>query len=102
MNTNATKHTPGPWKAVKCGVYQNSQERIDVPVHVASTGDDEYKGIGCEAQLANARLIAAAPDLLAACEMALGEFHAQAQQPDAIRLITATDALCAALAKAKG
>ena len=59
--------TPGPWVAKQCGIYQDSPYRVDVPVHVASTGDDDYKGIGCEAQLANAILCAAAPALLAEC-----------------------------------
>ena len=51
-------HTPTPWKQVKCGIYFDCNgQRLDVPVLVAATGDDEYKGIESEAQIADAALI---------------------------------------------
>lgn len=71
-----TKHTPGPW------VVQNASERtlwvgaLRVPdderygLHTIITGID-IEDLTPEARAkkeANARLIAAAPDLLAACE----------------------------------
>lgn len=47
-----TKHTPGPWTVDACYIHGPSGKRF-----LAVAGDDEGK--------ANARLIAAAPDLLA-------------------------------------
>lgn len=54
------KHTPGPWQAdgpfVRDGTCSVADAR---PTHADVTGDEV---------LANARLIAAAPELLAACK----------------------------------
>lgn len=55
------KHTPGPWKYVKSiGVYAGDKWEI---VSFGSCSTEEGH--------ANAQLIAAAPDMLEACEMAL-------------------------------
>lgn len=64
------KHTPGPWKAAGGALVQASIEsetlksgrRVARRVAVA-------KGLTIEEVAANARLIAAAPDLLAALEL---------------------------------
>ena len=68
-----TKHTPGPWKAIECAVYRsdNGDKVADTWLAKPSVG----------AKKANARLIAAAPDLLEAareankalCHHGLGE-----------------------------
>ncbi len=64
------RHTPGPWSMIHEFDYEPSY--IDAPP--SSTGYDESMEIckvSCqdeEAQRANARLIAAAPDLLQALE----------------------------------
>lgn len=59
-----TKHTPGPWESVGRAVYtahENPSREIIWDGHnTRSAGNDE--------QLANARLIAAAPELLEACQ----------------------------------
>lgn len=59
----AAKHTPGPWKTQSIEnqrhVWGPDGDCI-VSIHNGSLPDDERK--------ANARLIAAAPDLLEACE----------------------------------
>ncbi len=60
----SNKHTPGPWKLsanqfVKGSIYGSDSYLIAS----VSIGQSEYE--------ANAKLIAAAPELLAACEMAL-------------------------------
>jgi hypothetical protein len=69
--TNETKHTPGPWKATEKNgladcIMCNPDER-DTGTYIAlmesSRGQDETS--------ANARLIAAAPDLLAALKRAM-------------------------------
>ncbi len=78
-------HTPGPWRMTK-NPYSRTKEgpsgwnvRADTAMpgdpseHVVATahGTDVY-GFSAEA---NARLIASAPDLLAACEAALSEMQ---------------------------
>ena len=63
------KHTPGPWRAVACdtgwliesGDGLGANHIADEHGHVGPAADDDRDG-------ANADLIAAAPDLLAACE----------------------------------
>jgi hypothetical protein len=72
-------HTPGPWwvdetKTIgACGVYadvvdsQGDSEGCDVICSLLAYG----KHVSREQRDANARLIAAAPDLLAACEALL-------------------------------
>jgi len=95
-----TQHTPGPW-AISAAMYgvgnlkvhgvEFTRDGITQPI--ANCGWDD-KG---EAE-ANARLIAAAPDLLAAlrlCERALEERDAEAEEH-------AAKAARAAIAKAKG
>ena len=61
------KHTPGPW--------MNSNGTILAPAgKVAEAGNPGYDGFAAESEdeaIANARLIAAAPDLLAALRKAL-------------------------------
>lgn len=63
------KHTPGPW--IADGGYISSATAIKsngAPVHVADPYVDESLLASSEVD-ANARLIAAAPQLLAACKM---------------------------------
>jgi len=84
-------HTPGPWQACgdgNCSCGQVWSRPADQPVARANTvwGDDlehPYGEIPAEEMHANARLIAAAPDLLEAClpldaqlTMALSSFGA--------------------------
>lgn len=65
-----TKHTPGPWECTAGGfaIHRMTQQGT---VEIARTNDSIFDGPGEEETRANARLIAAAPDLLAACEFAL-------------------------------
>ncbi len=62
-----TKHTPGPWACTLNG--QVSRETNDGLLPVADTAicTNTYNPSG-EVVAANAKLISAAPDLLAACE----------------------------------
>ncbi len=74
MNKETTKHTPGPWKARDC--FTNGQ-----PVEYAIETRDAWlasvhitgpkNGFDCEEAEANARLIAAAPELLEALKKVL-------------------------------
>lgn len=63
MNNLKTKHTPGPWSIMRdrIGVYK--EERVGM-VNVSRKIFDVTTGL--EPQPADARLIAASPDLLAA------------------------------------
>ena len=72
-----TKHTPGPWVAVK--LQDRTAYNIFVPGHctaLLTLEPGKYDGASplCENVQANARLIAAAPDLLAALREAFRAF----------------------------
>jgi hypothetical protein len=100
-----SKHTPGPWAVMasdeEWGTYQIGAFCVDVgsmqgtadwyssPEYFAARDEDE----------ANARLIAAAPDLLAACEAMLSEMVVW---EDEHGLHPAATAARDAIAKAKG
>lgn len=66
-----TEHTPGPWEAIKglnesdemrCGVVADRGERK----YLVATIENGAPGDICDTEFANARLIAAAPELLEA------------------------------------
>ncbi len=63
-------HTPGPWKQCPTDPFSIEQERRDGPCspHLASVRQREWTTYQA---IANARLIAAAPELLDACEIML-------------------------------
>lgn len=91
-----TKHTPGPWMAdhhpINGNIWVTSQS-----VDVAACSGDDATG------KANAALIAAAPDLLAAAHLAADIFRRAkwlpgGTDPEAVAL----SALLAAIAKAEG
>lgn len=98
-------HTPGPWEAVM------NVPTAAIPGHIIYTADDIHRPIallwegggthGKPTQVANARLIGAAPDLLEACKALLGIIHSQVACVDSkfdIGIATAR----AAIAKAEG
>ena len=94
-----TKHTPGPWTCHELGDEDGSWERWSI-VH---NGPLCYGGDACQGPAvseANARLIAAAPELLEACEaIALDlENNGELYETDEARI----EILRAAIAKAKG
>lgn len=62
-NAKQSSHTPGPW-AIQSTHPGNGRIAIGVPGIVDSLC--ELRSIRCHDNIANARLIAAAPDLLAA------------------------------------
>ena len=87
-----TKHTPGPWKVSQPSYWINAPHCCERgPMHVADArgwGHLTGKGHGAHGmeakeaiaiQEANAKLIAAAPDLLAACQ-AMAEWDAAENQ----------------------
>ena len=92
-------HTPGPWHV---GHFRNGCDIVgphgeDIGYVNASDGADEPTSYPVEA---NARLIAAAPDLLAAARLALEEMVQTVATRNSFT--DAVDALDAALAKAEG
>lgn len=95
------KHTPGPWNLQHCDtgwtVGPNAQRRGD---HVADVHEHQSGAMSDATAAANASLIAAAPDLLAACEAAIkatgGSEHWQGETRAFLLLAEA------AVAKAKG
>jgi len=103
VETKAT-HTPGPWR------FDEAEERVVNSDHGA-IADLYARGNGDSEMLPNARLIAAAPDLLAACRLMLDEFSewerpeepetspAAKARNDAVR---AYEACRAAIEKAEG
>ncbi|MHC3750731.1 hypothetical protein ACYKDZ_17825 [Stutzerimonas stutzeri] len=97
-----TKHTPGPWLVEGRTVYalnDDGYNRFSALVQDAHTPGDELE--------ANARLIAAAPDLLEAAELALevaeGWIHDQLDGTGiAGEALGKLDSVRAAIAKARG
>lgn len=91
------KHTPGPWVVganSQCGIYVDSATTGATVAEAYPDGNQDFE--------ANASLIAATPDLLAACEAALDRLEAaHARSPLEPGLWTVRGNLKAAIAKAK-
>lgn len=69
---NTTKHTPGPWTAERCDTGMEILDMNQESVAVACHYGDPYSSIREEA---NAKLIAAAPELLEALEEILSAWE---------------------------
>jgi hypothetical protein len=98
--TKKTQHTPGPWKVfdsdVNTGKHRSIWRADGCGTAIAKIHGDPRSA---RENTANANLIAAAPDLLAACEMGLREFSTTdifSENAEAL------DMMHAAIAKAKG
>lgn len=90
-----SEHTPGPWsvhrwRAGKLRFISVNEDAQDTPIARL------YERLDINA---NARLIAAAPDLLAACEEALTLWSVGEPEPDELFI---HDKLQAAITKARG
>lgn len=103
MNTETAKHTAGIWY-IEAGQRIVSQKTGDT---IARVSDLPHGGDDYDEEEANARLIASAPDLLAACEYILDNLDTDAVQhiitcPRDFRaqLNVSRDMLRAAIAKA--
>lgn len=120
MSTEQTAHTPGPWEAREAPygfdivsvpkLVNREYERgllwvasVTCPIGAATRGQFYPERAECAA---NARLIAAEPDLLAAADMALntliGSCRSAGGCDDAKHIADAKSALRAAIAKAEG
>lgn len=100
-----TAHTPGPWFAEKHGAVtaQIANTRRQVATTIGEVAMHDDRGLAVtEIQQANAALMAAAPDLLAACELALGNLPGR-RESGGCTIRNAVEAhLRAAIAKARG
>jgi hypothetical protein len=96
--TTDPKHSPTPWKVELLDAHRRNPVRVvnahDGDVAVVALGD----GVTREEAEANARLLAAAPDLLAACRDALEALADDDMHTDPPAVV----ALLAAIAKATG
>lgn len=63
----STKHTPGPWQFTSWDVYDIRDERART-IALAIVGENRAGQISSDEAKANARLIAAAPELLASAQ----------------------------------
>jgi len=72
-----SKHTPGPWKVI----HGTVQLHVYGPaLSICTVGMSEYdktKPVGTETEKANARLIAAAPELLATLRLYIADCEAE-------------------------
>lgn len=96
---SAAKHTPGPWDVNASRNGYTSEVAIEGPIREQETAPVCWIGanrISSENE-ANARLIAAAPELLAACRAALEFIQAQRMGSG-----NAEPLLLAAIKKAEG
>ena len=95
-----TKHTPGPWELTDLDNYPEAEFCINAVATPYSLIAECFSGSD-EQRLANARLIAAAPDLLEICEIVLARLDLEpvnAVFPNSAMRST----LRAAIAMAKG
>ena len=96
MNAKHTQHTQGPWQVLHdASVVGPDEVQEDGGIHVQSIARMAL----CQELMANARLIAAAPELLEALETAQMALIGYTHQNDITR--NAMVKICAAIAKAK-
>jgi hypothetical protein len=98
-----SQHTPGPWKTLNRGTNRlvDIVQGSDASNGLAKVWLNEYRKRGATPErLANARLIAAAPELLEALERILTTHDDSCQGAECG--IAGIDAARAAIAKAKG
>lgn len=100
-----TKHTPGPWvfcwdKYGKESEIHGKSELNDAPICIVL--HDDVTESGAEEQLANARLIAAAPELLEALKALIDNVGICICYDESERECKAWEMAEAAIAKAEG
>jgi hypothetical protein len=95
------KHTPGPWRADRVLVENTDDHMI---VHVATWGGENIADCGtfAECNPADARLIAAAPDMYGALVALVPLLAAVRDAECTVYVDDAADAIDAALARAEG
>lgn len=97
------KHTPGPWRIdynqgdIWIGPHINGGPEVLTVVNMPTRA---YAGPALQARIADARLIAAAPDLVEALKKALPVLESAADQFEAWTLGDVIDSFRTALSKA--
>ena len=89
-------HTPGPWKATISDSDEHGFKAWKIEPHIAQIF---YVNVAGEA---NARLIAAAPRLLAACELYIATYDETRHNPTVEEEAACINAMRAAVAEVKG
>lgn len=97
----SAQHTPGPWQVERGPVSRNLCVMSATTWICGQLQSDNETSIDTAEVIANARLIAAAPDMLAACKSAL-EFYDAQPKPHQAGEAAILDGLKAALTKATG
>ena len=102
--TTQTKHTPSPWHFETAEDWDGATVYDSTSRIVAACDGCDIPGTGGEVSTneakANARLIAASPDLLTACESAFALLTDPTAEPGDADAVTAM--LLTAIAKARG
>ncbi len=97
MPATQVSHTPGPWRVAgittPTGNDIGIRGQTDTVIALALAGPNREPD-------ANARLIAAAPDLLAACEWAFLELQVWLPKDPSDRAASGLETIAAAIAKA--
>lgn len=105
METNETKHTPGPWWTQASTANGEPEIVVNRPWSAGGASVCVVESSRRhDVLLADARLIAAAPELLEALELALQglDIAATKQLPEFIGFVLTADKARAAIAKARG
>ena len=93
------QHTPGPWRT---NGFQIEGPNMGLVIATATSPRIGWAPKTKEEGLANARLIAAAPDLLAAAKAALDFIHALPYEPSSASSTRLQDRLVDVIARATG
>ena len=105
------KHSPAPWKAEEWMIGQGQEPRTEMVLHnnvhqigklTWSDAADKPWDISKGEQQANARLIAAAPELLQACREALADLEGYLAEWETDPAMETVQELRAVIAKATG
>ena len=97
------KHTPGPWYAVGAWVEHEKDDVADICNCDPESMSQGHLGRSYDEMAANARLIAAAPDLLKACEAIWKYDQSDCETDNFVDLYEPAMALIqAAIGRAKG
>jgi hypothetical protein len=101
-------HTPGPWKVQALSVEgqeiilrTHGEMTIGAPESYA-VASVPLRHVSINGQLANARLIAAAPDMLEALKGILANFHESVTTAESLAEFPALQAVAQAIAQAEG
>ena len=109
MSANKHKHTPGPWRVAGRRTFGPSTGARDITHTVVAmphpNGEWEVIGVRSANEEADARLIAAAPDMLEALEAMLAMYESAPEYPtmaEIDEMLAVDEKARAAIKKARG